>query len=267
MADEAKPRSLFQLNFPVMGKIVCGLPLFATFFCVVWSLMFDFHASTATHCKVRNYLPSVSAAIGGFSPQRYVWRICICLHATPRLMIAIAYYSYHTSVHFGRDNELYKTVAALASLCNIVEVSSLVALTYISSNENHDLHENLFISFIVASLLYMILTIYLMLKRQAFKGALFTNEESKSLRLKKLLFTTNVVVFLLSVYIFFRHNWYCEPGAYTLFAGCEYAVVVTNIFFHYTAVLDFGPCKLYLLNRVGKSDLSYNLFGKSSLPR
>ncbi|BFZ15131.1 hypothetical protein BsWGS_18170 [Bradybaena similaris] len=244
MAEEAKPKSLFQLNFPVMGKIVCGLPLFATLFCVLWSLIFDFHESTATHCKVRNYLPSVSAAIGGFSPQRYVWRICICLHATPRLMIAVAYYSYHTSIHIGRDNELYKAVAALASLCNIVEVSSLVALTYISSNENHDAHENLFISFIIASLLYMILTIYLMLKRQAFKGSIFTDEESKSLRLKKMLFTTNIVVFLLSVYIYLRHNWYCEPGVYTAFSACEYVVILTNILFHGTAVIDFAPYSL-----------------------
>uniref|UniRef100_A0A0B7AH32 CWH43-like N-terminal domain-containing protein n=1 Tax=Arion vulgaris TaxID=1028688 RepID=A0A0B7AH32_9EUPU len=240
MADEIKHKSLFQLSFPLFGKLVCGLPLFATFFCVVWSFLFNFEASTATHCRVRNYLPSVSSAIGGFTPQRYVWRICICLHATPRLMIAIAYYSYHTSVHVGRDNELYKGIAALASLFNILEVSSLVTLTYISSTDNHDVHESCFIVFMISALLYMMLSIYLMDKRQSSKGSAFTVEESKSLRLKKTLFATNISIFLLSVYLFFRHNWYCEPGVYTAFAACEYLVIVTNIAFHGTAIIDFA---------------------------
>ena len=42
----------FSMSVPTMIKITCGLPLFATLFCVVWSLMFDFEASTRTHCKV-----------------------------------------------------------------------------------------------------------------------------------------------------------------------------------------------------------------------
>lgn len=41
-------------SLPV-SKIVlgtCSLPMFATIFCVVWSVAFDFERSTATHCKV-----------------------------------------------------------------------------------------------------------------------------------------------------------------------------------------------------------------------
>ena len=86
---------------------------------------------------MKNYLPSVSAAIGAFTPQKYVWRICIALHASPRFMIAVAYYNYHTNIHLGKNNELYKTVAAFNSLCHIVEVASLVGLTFVSSTENH----------------------------------------------------------------------------------------------------------------------------------
>ncbi|GFN83823.1 post-gpi attachment to proteins factor 2 [Plakobranchus ocellatus] len=234
-----------------MAKIVCGLPLFATFFCVLWSLMYDFKASTATHCKVPNYLPSISAAIGGFTPQRYVWRICIGLHATPRFMIAVAYYSFHTNVHVGKHNELYKALAALASLLHIIEVGSLVGLTYISSTENHDLHELLFISFMAGAILYMGMTIYLFSWGRSHNGTIMTNTESTSLFYKKVLCGLNVSIFILSVYIFFRHNWFCEPGVYTFFAAGEYLVVVTNILFHATAALDFRPGRLSLL--VGKS--------------
>lgn len=55
-------------------------------------------------------------------------------------MVAIAYYNYHTSIHIGKDNELYKSVAALNSVAHIVEVGALVGLTFISSAENHGMY-------------------------------------------------------------------------------------------------------------------------------
>ena len=86
--------------------------------------------------QVYNWLPTISSVIGGFTPQRYVWRICIALHASPRLMVAVGYYSFHTSVHVGARNELYMGLAALNSLLHIVEILSLVSLSMISSTEN-----------------------------------------------------------------------------------------------------------------------------------
>ena len=86
--------------------------------------------------QVYNFLPTISAVIGGFTPQRYVWRICIALHAPQRLMVAIGYYSYHTSVHVGVRNELYKTFAAVNSLLHFMEILSLLFLSMISSTEN-----------------------------------------------------------------------------------------------------------------------------------
>ncbi|XP_059147438.1 post-GPI attachment to proteins factor 2-like isoform X2 [Physella acuta] len=247
MSSETKQKALFYLPFPAMAKIVCGLPLFATLFCIIWSVIYDFEDSTATHCRVRNYLPSISAAIGGFTPQRYVWRISIALHATPRFLIAIAYYNFHTSILVGKHNECYKSVAAFTSLCHIIEVGALVGLTFISSTENHDLHETMFIIFMAGGLIYMLLTIILFRCRGFVKGAFMTNEETASLWWKEKLFLLNISIFFLSVYIYFRHNWYCEPGVYTFFAAGEYGVVVTNILFHYTAALDFKISRLSLL--------------------
>lgn len=60
-------------------------------FCLAWSVKFNFYESTATHCRVDNYLPSLSATLD-FTPQRDVWRACIGLSGMPRYFIAYMYY-------------------------------------------------------------------------------------------------------------------------------------------------------------------------------
>jgi len=60
-------------------------------FCLAWSIKFNFHESTATHCRVANYLPSLSATLD-FTPQRDIWRSCIGLSGFPRYFIAFLYY-------------------------------------------------------------------------------------------------------------------------------------------------------------------------------
>lgn len=53
-------------------------------------------------------------------------------------------------------------------------------------------------------------------------------------------------MFLTAVYTFFRHEWYCETGVYSIFALCEYLVVFSNIAFHYTAKYDFSDQQVLL---------------------
>ncbi len=43
-----------------------------------------------------------------------------------------------------------------------------------------------------------------------------------------------------------RHNTYCEPGVYSLFALCEYVVVLSNMAFNYVIAMDFGERRLHI---------------------
>lgn len=87
--------------------------------------------------QVANYLPSISSAIGGYAPQKYIWRICIALHAAPRFLFAFAYFGYYTSFHVGPRNTLYKNLARLCVLLHVLENTALVTLTYVSSTDNY----------------------------------------------------------------------------------------------------------------------------------
>ncbi|XP_075909572.1 acyltransferase PGAP2 isoform X2 [Petromyzon marinus] len=233
-----------------------SLPLVAFVFCVAWSLLYHFDASTATHCGVWNLLPSISAAIGGLTPQRYVWRTLLGLHAPPRLLLALAYLRRYRSHPPGTAAPLLLLhrggaggggtgggggaalrLPRLAFFANVAELGGLLGLTNVSSNENHALHKLAFVTFILGAACYMLLTCRLW-------SYAASDEERRSYLWKRRLAATNLLFCLLAVYFYMRHNRYCEPGVYTLFALCEYAVVLSNIAFHWTAAWDFSSIQL-----------------------
>ncbi|XP_055839845.1 post-GPI attachment to proteins factor 2-like [Episyrphus balteatus] len=226
-------KPIITLPFGYFAVLIVGLPFFSFLFCVFCSVLFFFEESTYTHCEVLNYLPSVSAAIGRYQPQRFVWQLAICLHFLPRLYVAKMYAEYYKEAI---TNE-YLAMAHFACFLNVFENFALLGLSLWTSSQSYKLHKICFLIFIATSEVYMLISYFLNEDGKRIKR--LNIQERLARRTKGNLFVINLIAFVLAGYCFRRHNDYCEPGVYTLFAFFEYTVVLINMCYHMTAYWDF----------------------------
>lgn len=209
-----------------------SLPCFALFSCVGLSLIKDFEKSTRTHCNVFNFLPSISASIGDCEPQRYIWRLCFALDSVPRYIIAYLQFLRLLHRHHVAYPELYPLVQLTNFVLHFLELTFLLLLTYISSNEIKWIHECSFVGFMICSLLHMLLTVlidYLWPRTMNYRLS-DIEQKARSKRLK--LFLMNIGSFFISLYFYFRHNDHCEANIYSMYCLFEYFVVLTNVAYH-----------------------------------
>eukprot|EP00123_Amoebidium_parasiticum_P006631 comp17541_c1_seq1/m.17107 comp17541_c1_seq1/g.17107 ORF comp17541_c1_seq1/g.17107 comp17541_c1_seq1/m.17107 type:complete len:250 (-) comp17541_c1_seq1:363-1112(-) len=218
----------------------CASPVAGLLFCIIYSLMYNFDDVNNTHCKVANIVPSLSSCIGNHHPQVYVWRMAVAVMLGQRLVDSFA---YHTYLNTGpvRRSTYHHSLNHLHLFLMLTENMALVLLTYVSSTENHPVHVAAFTTFITSSQLHMGLLAYLY---KLSKGGMMIEEEHRSYRWKLQCLQVNVTVMALACYLYYRHNTYCEPYMYSLFSSCEWTVVFSNIWYHYSAVLDFADCNL-----------------------
>ncbi|KAL7645571.1 UNVERIFIED_CONTAM: hypothetical protein RMT77_003957 [Armadillidium vulgare] len=244
MNKEIRTSGILKIRVPLLAVVTVSLPFFAFLTCIYLSVVNNFSLATATHCGVPNYLPSISSAIGEFVPQRYIWRFAIAVHSAPRFMMVGLYSSFMKSVL--PPHPVYEKLRKVNAILNLVENCALLGLSFVSSRENYDLHKVFFITFMLCSELYMILTYLLMKDNTQF---LAKPLERLAFRKKKQLMSFNIFCFFFALYFFYRHNAYCETGMYTFFAFFEYMVVLSNMGFHMTAYYDFYDHELVIGER------------------
>ncbi|KAJ8368482.1 hypothetical protein SKAU_G00085100 [Synaphobranchus kaupii] len=230
--DRDRPFARLRFTTFIVGTVL--LPLLGLTSCIFISWFFHFEEATKTHCKVSNYLPSISASIS-LTPERYIWRFCIGLHSAPRFLTAVAYFTFYR----GRftKNCVETVLSYLSLVCAFSENTGLLLLTYVSSDESYGIHKKGFMVFIGSALVHMMITCWLW---KVINKYSVSREEMKSYRWKKRLFVSSVILCAAAAGFFWKHNKYCQPGIYTLFALSEYLVVFCNMAFHLTAFWDFG---------------------------
>ncbi|KHN79394.1 Post-GPI attachment to proteins factor 2 [Toxocara canis] len=154
---------LLAIPFRWFVYVVAGLPLLALFACIALSIALHLDEATRTHCEVANWLPSISAAVAAFSPERYIWRVLIALHSAPRYIIAFAFRNLLLTSPLRplTGQTWFRLVCHLACAINVAENTFLLLLTSVSSTENYLLHKSSFGGFALCAMVYMFITTWL----------------------------------------------------------------------------------------------------------
>ncbi|VDN06471.1 unnamed protein product, partial [Thelazia callipaeda] len=214
---------LLWIPFRWFVLMTASLPFFALSLCVSLSLVLHLDESTRTHCGVVNYLPSISAAVASFTPERYIWQFFISLHSAPRIVAALAFkqrlfYIYRNLLLTSplrplNDRVWFELSCQAACFVNIAESLFLLLLTSASSTDSYAIHKISFLGFAICSIIYMLLATSLL----HYSGRRRTSSlGEKSFQYKVLMCSASILSLLFAVYFFNRHNTYCEPGVYTL---------------------------------------------------
>ena len=236
------------ITFKTIATATVSLPSFGFGFCVLWSFFLDYESSTKTHCEVENFAPSISAAIGSFLPQKYVWQVAIALHILPRFLFLWMYKQFYKSrIPNKIITPKIRALIVVTLIFNFLELVSLLGLTLVSSEENFDIHKVCFVTFGLSGLIYFVLT-YILWKYCGVE--LKTNEKIESFKIKKFMLTLYFIFGFVMSYLYWRHNEYCEPYVYSFFCLCEYAIVIANMKFHYTAAMDFAHIRIVIPSRI-----------------
>jgi len=127
-------------------------------------------------------------------------------------------------------------LALFTCMLNMAEVFSLLLLSVVPSTEDYSLHTFCFGLFLFFSAVYLAFSYYLFSSCRISTGSHF---DRQSLHYKRVLLVTNFSAILVSMYCYWRHNTYCEPGMYSIFSLFEYTVILSNMAYHFTSYFDF----------------------------
>lgn len=227
--------------------------------CCIWSYLYNRRSVMQVICKTgvfyNNYVPSISATTGDHAPQRYFWRIGVCLNVVERLWAELLVHlaTKQRGARAGHGS-WYARLNTLKTVLFYVEQAGLILLTYVSSRDHFPTHAVGFSTYGICQSLYIYLSLAL------FSWTRLSGESSvaehKYHGRKVALAVVNQVCLFLGIYLYLRHEAYCEPGVYSLFGLTEYILVFSNIAFHYFAESHLEDYTLTITpaNDIGKSN-------------
>lgn len=109
------------------------------------------------------------------------------------------------------------------------------------------MHEKIFITFMITSLTYMLVSLRLLKVLQP--NGPTTDQERRSNFWKKMFFALSICSTIGLIVFFLKHRLLCHDLAFSWFAFCEYLIAFSNMGFHCTTTMIDFPADLNLLVR------------------
>ncbi|KIK80643.1 hypothetical protein PAXRUDRAFT_36135 [Paxillus rubicundulus Ve08.2h10] len=158
------------------------------------------------------WFPSVSATIGDWYPERNIFQILIAMNSGPRFALVFLQYILTRTPH--------SSLASWVCFAGIVRTLACGGWVYITSNDDHDVHDVLMVLYIVCSVPWML------------GGIMCTPVAHVQARMRRQIVAIAFfgTVFPM-IYFFLQHKVQRIPGAYTRYSFFEWALVFLDVFY------------------------------------
>ncbi|KAI9451059.1 Frag1/DRAM/Sfk1 family-domain-containing protein [Lactarius psammicola] len=160
------------------------------------------------------WFPSVSATIGDWYPERNIFQLLIAINSGPRF--ALIAFGYLLNRHTFPSSAL----PGFLSVVGVLRTLTCGGWVYITSSDDHDVHDVLMILYIALNLPWM------------FGNIRLSRGQARSQRFWFSL--------LPMIYFFVQHKVHRIPGAYTRYAFFEWSLILLDILYDSVAIIDFG---------------------------
>ncbi|KAF8962704.1 Frag1/DRAM/Sfk1 family-domain-containing protein [Flammula alnicola] len=188
--------------------------------------------STFTNCKERcaqypdEWFPSVSAQ-SATGIQNEIYSNLIALTSGPRFAIVFLQYYLHHSTE--------SSLPTFVFLFGIIRTLSCGGWVYITSSDDHDIHDFMMILYMVCNIPWMLV------------GIAATPSSSLSVRRKRKLIAAAFFTTLIPlVYFFIQHKVHRIPGAYTRYAFFEWGLIFFDVLYDSVAEQEFRESGLHI---------------------
>jgi len=179
------------------------------------------------------WFPSVSATIGDRYPERSFFMLFIAITSGPRFMLVFLWY-----LLTARPNSSLPKWVAFAGVFRTLTCGGW---TYITSTDNHDWHDILMISYIVATLPWTLGCVAL------------SPNNPRAVKYRKYLAGGFFGTLVPLIYFFIQHKVHKVAGAYTTYAFFEWALILFDVGFDAVTALDFETFELVVKDVKGAS--------------
>ncbi|GJN71482.1 Cwh43p [Purpureocillium lilacinum] len=179
------------------------------------------------------WFPSVSATIGDRYPERSFFMIFIAITSGPRFALVGLFYLLTRKP----GTKLPGFVASMG----ILRTLTCGGWTYITSTDDHDWHDILMISYIVATLPWTTGCIAL------------SPANPTAIKYRKYLAGAFFGTLVPLIYFFIRHKVHRVAGAYTTYAFFEWALIILDVGFDAVTALDFSTFEVLVRDVKGTS--------------
>lgn len=170
------------------------------------------------------WFPSVSATIGDRYPERSIFQVLIAVTSGPRFLLLALNYM------ICRQNR--PIAAAIGVLSGFVRTFTCGGWVYITSTDDHDWHDIFMIGYIVLTIPWTVCMTILSPKGSLVRRGRFWTATT--------FFSTLVPL----VYWFIQHKVHVRPGAYSIYAYFEWALILLDVAFDTWLVVDFAGLEI-----------------------